>query len=82
MRGPLYIYSRMGFDLQTDMLPGLERLFQEPCCKCHSQHFPGKHKLKHPLLWKGRSSFPLLFLSVFQKIDFKLFTTESSQTWC
>lgn len=54
----------MGFDLQTDVLLGLERLFQEPCCKCRSQHFPGKHKLKHPLLWKGQSSLPLLPFSV------------------
>lgn len=64
MRGPVYIYSHMGFDLQTDMLPGLEHLFQEPCYKCRLQRFPGKHKLKHLLLWKGQSSFPLLSFSV------------------
>lgn len=62
---------------------GLSICFQELWCKCGLQRFPGKHKVKHLLLWKGQSSFPLLsFLSVFQKMDFKLFITKSSQTWC
>lgn len=73
----------MGFDLQTDVLPCLECLLQEPCNKYRLQHFPESTR-KFPGFEKDKVIFLCFFLyftfsvSV-QEMNFKLFITISSQ---
>lgn len=66
MRGPVYIQNHVGFDLQTDVLLRLEPLLQEPCYKCHLQHFPESTR-NIPCFGKDKVIFLYFFQSVSRK---------------